>query len=150
MRPPAQLSYSIEFFARPRFKDKEFLHQKYCVEGLSLAQIAAEINSSKEAVRKGLRCAGIALRDRGQHHGHPSQQRYGVRIVRGQSIAHKSETQAIKAVLKLRSKGLSLRNIAIIMSRSQYYTKKRMKIWHSYIVSKILKKESIQKTTPVA
>lgn len=145
-RPPTQLSYIISYYSRPKFKDKEFLQQKYCVQGLSLAQIAGQISSSREAVRKGLIRAGITLRKHGQHHGHPAQPRFGVRVVRGQSEGHKGEHQVIEAVLKLRSKGLSLRDIATAMSRSQFYTKKRAKIWHPYMVSRILTNQKHSRT----
>lgn len=86
---------------------KVFLHQKYCQEGLSLAQIAAEIGSSKEAVRKGLCRFGIKTRSHGQNHGNPSQVRYGLKLVRGKSLPHLGEKQVIDKIRTYYSSGMS-------------------------------------------
>ncbi|OQW45956.1 MAG: hypothetical protein A4S09_16940 [Proteobacteria bacterium SG_bin7] len=55
---------TIDFIFECLWKDKDFLQQKYVIEGLSIAQIAAQILSSREAVRTGLIAYGIKRKSR--------------------------------------------------------------------------------------
>jgi hypothetical protein len=59
--PHHELTDIIGFDPIPLYKNKSFLHQKYVVEGLSLAQISSQIFSSKETVRENLIRFGIPL-----------------------------------------------------------------------------------------
>lgn len=69
----AQVIDTIDFNFEQLWKDKDFLHQKYVLEGHSIAQIAAEILSSREAVRMGLIEFGIKRKTRGEPGRNPSQ-----------------------------------------------------------------------------
>lgn len=60
--PPLELTNIIEFPVIPHHLSKEFLHRKYTVEKLSIAQIAAQISSSKDIVRRRLIRFGIVIR----------------------------------------------------------------------------------------
>ncbi len=137
-RPPTQVVVTLPFLLRRPFKDKNFLHQKYAIEGLSIAQISTEIGSSKEAVRNGLRRFDIDVRASGQHHGRPSQPRFGVKIRHGRSVDHEFEQGVIKSVHQLKSQGLSLRKIAQTLTGLDIPTKKRGQAWHPEMVSRIL------------
>ena len=148
--PPPEVVVTIPFLSKPLFKDKEFLHQRYCQEGLSLAQIAAEIGSSKEAVRKGLCRFGIAARAHGQHHGHPSQARFGIRVIKGQSLPHLAEKKVIEAVCGYRSQGFTLRQIAEKLGESDIKSKNRGTTWHPEMIRRILRCKKATKTAPVA
>lgn len=53
----------LDFQIRPLFKNKSFLQKKYVEEGLSISQIAAQIFSSRFAVRKDLELFGIPRRE---------------------------------------------------------------------------------------
>ena len=54
-----------------------FNQQKYVVEGLSIALLADQIVSSKEAVCKALAKFGLPNREACQPHGRPAQPRFG-------------------------------------------------------------------------
>jgi hypothetical protein len=68
----------------PAYKERSFLHQKYVVEKLSIAQIASQSFSSKPTIRKALIEAGIPLRQPHHHHGRTHQMSYGVKKLGGQ------------------------------------------------------------------
>ena len=133
-----QLLDSIKFSHTPPHKDKDFLHQKYIVEGLSAAQISSQIFSSKTAVLKGLKDVGIETRAQHENHGNPSQPRYGYRLQKGKPVRHLAESRVIKAVDELRSQGLSLRQIAKFLDQIGVPTKCRGKKWHPEMVKRLL------------
>jgi len=59
--PPHQLETIAELFVTPRYRNRDFLHQKYVIEGLSIKQISDLILSSKDAVFD-LKGKGMGLR----------------------------------------------------------------------------------------
>ncbi|MCB0418604.1 MAG: recombinase family protein [Bdellovibrionales bacterium] len=123
----------------PLYKSRSFVHQKYVVEGLSLAQIAAEIFSSKEAVRASLKRFDIPIREaHNPHNGRVSEPRYGVKLRSGRATPHLAEQQMIESIQELRSQGLTLRKIAEILTSMGVPTKKRGKRWHPEMVNRIL------------
>lgn len=138
--PPAQLTITTPFFHKPRYKDKEFLQQKYVIERLSVGQISAEIGSSKDAVIRWLSRFDIPLREPHGHHGHPSQVKFGSKIRHGRSVDHYNELKVIETIKNLRAKGLSLRQIARTLSILGISTKQRGKKWHPESVSRILQR----------
>jgi len=71
--PPAYPEDIVEFFHVPVYKNPTVLHAKYVVEGLSIAQIAMEFLSSKEAIRQGLIKAAIPVRQKSKPHGRTAQ-----------------------------------------------------------------------------
>ena len=129
-----------EFSHTPAFRDKAFLQQKYLVEGRSMAQIAKEISSSKEAVRSGLSQFGIPVRQAHRPHGHPSQSKYGSRVAGGKSVAHLGEQRVVRAVQDLKREGLTLRQIAAFLTKIGVPTKQRGKRWHPQMISRLLGK----------
>jgi len=136
--PPLELIDTIDFSHTPPYRQPGFLHQKYVKEGLSIGQIAAKIPSSKEAVRKGLIRAGIPIREPHKPHGHPSRPRYGQKIRKGKEEPHRYEQHIIEAIIDMRAKGLSLREIAKILTQMKIPTKERGKGWHPEMVKRII------------
>ncbi len=126
------------FYITPLFKNKNFLTQKYLVEGLSAKQIARIIFSSKMAVLDALARFGIPIRESHYHHGQPSQPRYGKKFRKDKLVEHQVEQRVIGVVKDLHQKGLSLREIARILSEMKIATKCRGKAWHPEMVRRIL------------
>lgn len=136
--PPPEVHLLLPFRSRPAYRDNEFLHQKYTLEGLSVAQIASEIGSSKEAVRKGLFRAGIKPRAPCENYGHPSQPGFGNRIVKGRAVPHLGELRTSKLIHHYYSDGLSLRRIAAMLNQKKIPTKTNLGTWHPEMVSRVL------------
>ncbi len=106
------VSRIIDYQVKPRFRDPIFLHQKYIVEGRSIAQIATEIFSSKSAVREALIEFGIPVRESCQPHGRPAQPRFGRRYRGGKIQDDQAELRVAKTIDDLRARGMGLREIA--------------------------------------
>jgi predicted DNA-binding protein YlxM (UPF0122 family) len=128
----------VEFMHTPLYRNQEFLHQKYVVEGLSLAQISEMISSSKEAVRAGLKRCNIQTRKSSEPHGRLSQDRFGQKSLKGKVTIDRSEQRVINAILSLHSEGLSLRQIAKTLSSLKFPTKCNGQNWHPQMVKRIL------------
>lgn len=126
----------------PLYKSKSFLNQKYSVEGLSIAQIAALCFASKEAVRSSLLRFNIPLREPHKPHGRPAQPRYGEKVVKDQVVSHQAEQRAVDAILEMSAQGLSLRQIAKVLNQMKIPTKCRGKSWHPEMVKRILAHKS--------
>ncbi|PIU01301.1 MAG: hypothetical protein COT74_02020 [Bdellovibrionales bacterium CG10_big_fil_rev_8_21_14_0_10_45_34] len=136
--PPLQLVVNTEFSYIPAYNDPLFLHQKYTLENLSIAQISRLIGSSKEAVRRGLERYQIPIREKSRHHGNPSQPRYGQKVVKGRSTEFKAEQRVITAIQEMKAQGLSLRQIAKVLDQMGISTKCRGKKWHPEMVKRVL------------
>ncbi len=128
----------VDFLVTPKYRDSVFLHQKYVVEGLSLAQISAQIFSSKAAVSKGLRGAGIPIREAHKPHGRPSQPKYGYRLRKSRAVPARAEQRVIDAAHSMRDQNLSLRAIAKVFTEMKIPTKCQGKAWHPEMVKRIL------------
>ena len=140
---PLELSINTAFSTVPQHKDPVLLQQKYVVEGRSIRQIAAELLSSKEAVRQGLITAGIPLRlPHLPHHGRQSQPKFGYRRNEGKVIEMKVEQKIVDAVTAMKARGLSLRQIAETLTQLGISTKRRGQRWHPEMVSRMLCPES--------
>lgn len=124
------------------WKDKHFLNQKYVLEGRSIAQIAAEILSSREAVRMGLIEFGIKRKKRGESGRNPSQVPYGFRKVEGKLIAHLGEQRVIQSVKKMSNGGVSYRTICEFLTSIKVPTKNRGKSWQPEMVRRILNRQN--------
>lgn len=94
--------------------------------------------SSKQSVRKELIKAGIKIRGSSNHHGNPSQVKYGQRKVKQKLVMHKTEQRVIDAVRRMRDEGLSLRAIARCLDDMKIPTKNRGKKLHPEMVKRIL------------
>ncbi len=122
----------------PLFRNKFFIQHKYLVEELSVKQIAQEILCSKMAVLNALARFGIPIREPHQHHGNPSQPRYGQKFQKRKLVEHKVEQRVIHGVKQLHEKSLSLRQIAMVLNEMEIVTKNRGKKWHQEMVRRIL------------
>lgn len=105
---------------------------------LSLAQIAGQVFSSKEAIRKQLERFGIPLREPHKPHGRPAQMRYGKQIRQGKVFPHYGEERVIEAIKEMRKQNMSLRQIASVLSKTKVPTKGCGKRWHPQMVKRIL------------
>jgi len=110
--PPLEVTEFIPFFHTPLYFDGSFLHQKYVVEGLSAAQIAGQVFSSKSTILKALKENEIELREAHQHHGNPALAKYGKKKWAGREIDHASEQKVINAVIEMHKANMGLRQIA--------------------------------------
>ena len=135
--PPLEVSDFIPFVHTKLFKNKEFLQQKYVVEGLSIAQIAEQIVSSKEAVRKALMRFGLPIRQACLPHGRPAQPRFGLSYRRQALINYKPEQRVIDTIVELKSQGMSLRQIARTLSKLKIPTKLSGVAWHPMMVKRV-------------
>jgi hypothetical protein len=132
----------IRFNPVPEYKDPRFLHQKYAVEGLSIRQIAEQIFSSKEAVRKNLISFGIPLRKPHEPHGRAAQPKYGKKIRCGKIVTHLAEQRVIDGIRDMRQQGMSLRQIARFLKKIGVPTKCRGVSWHPEMVRRLLTGDS--------
>jgi len=127
---------SISLPAKKAWQDKNVLHQKYVVEGLSLAQIGKEFLYSKNGIRNALIRFNIPLRER-HAKGRPSNIDYGKRIVNGCRIEHLAEQRVIQTIVDMRGEGLSYAKIAAFLTKIGVPTKKKGKGWHYEVVRNI-------------
>ncbi len=138
----AQVVDTIDFNFEQLWKDKHFLHQKYVLEGRSIAQIAAEILSSRAAIRNALIEFGIKRRQRGAPGKRPAQAPYGYRMSNGLMVEYKVEQRILSAVLKMSAQGLALRQICELLSKIGVPTKRRGQRWHPEMIRRILVRSS--------
>lgn len=121
------------------------IKEKYVKNGLSIRQIATELLCSKEAVRSGLIKEGVELRKPNQHHGRPSQPKYGSQYRNGNLIKHLGEQRVIQTVNEMSDEGMSLRQIARFLDQIGVPTKCKGKKWHPQMVKNIIVKASSSK-----
>lgn len=136
---PRKIEDFLDFRITPPYRDPSLLHQKYVIEGLSIAQIADQFSSSKEAVRKGILRAGIAVREAHLPHGRPSQPRYGQKLNNCKLAGHKAEHRVVEAIMEMRANKMGLRQIARCLSQMGVPTKCRGQKWHPEMVQRIIK-----------
>jgi len=108
----------------PHYRDPSFLHQKYIVEKLSIAQIASQTFSSKPTIRKALVAHGIQLRSAYQH---PEMK----------PLPSISEMRIIRAIVELKNQRMNLRQIAKFLSQMGVPTKSKGLKWHPMMISRI-------------
>lgn len=128
----------IDFVYLKLWKNKDFLYQKYVIEGLSIAQIASQILSSRAAVRDDLIEFEIKRRERGKPGKRPAQVAYGYRTVKGEILQHEREQVVISVIRKMVNKGTPLREICEYLSIMGVPTKRRGVRWHPEMVRRIL------------
>lgn len=114
---------------------KNFLHQKYVVEGLSSSEIAAQTFSSRATVTKRLKEFNIPLKTitRRETGG----QVYGYRRYLGMSIPVKKEQRVINQINSYRSRGYSYQRIADLLNKSGVKTKHDNGVWFSKVIRQI-------------
>ena len=130
----------IDFIHTPLWKDKSFLEQKYVKEGRSIAQIAAEILSSKSTVRDALVKFGFKLREQGKPGLRPAQVPYGYRMADGLIVQHLGEQRVIVSVKKMIDGGLSYRKVCEFLTSIGVPTKNKGKSWQPEMIRRLLKR----------
>jgi len=136
--PAPQVVDTIDFLFEALWKDKDFLHQKYVLEGRSIAQIATQILSSREAVRMGLIECGIKRKAQGHAGLRPAQVPYGYRFLDGVLVPHLGEQRVVSTVKKMADDGLSYRKICEFLTNVGVPTKNRAQSWHPEMIRRIL------------
>ncbi len=132
---------TIDFIFECLWKDKDFLQQKYVIEGLSIAQIAGQILSSREAVRMGLVEHGIKRKRRGSLGSKVAQVPYGYRRLNGALVPHLVEQRVIQSVKKMSSDGLSYRKICDFLTSVGVPTKNKGRGWQPEMIRRILTRQ---------
>ncbi len=115
------------------------LIQKYCLEGLSLREIATQFSSSKTTIREQIIKYGIELRGRGGDD--VFKERYGSKRDKYRTRKTRSEHRAIKIMIDLRARGLSYRRIAELLTEMKIPTKTGLDKWHNNVVREIINRE---------
>ncbi len=113
--PPAQLA-EIMNLSVPLYQKRDFLHEKYVVNGLSVEEIGLEIVYASSTVLKHLKLLGIPLRGNGKSTRPERRRAYGQKIVGRQVEVCKSEMAAIEKMKKLRKQEFTYRKIADILN----------------------------------
>lgn len=80
----------------------------------------------------------IEVRERGKHHGNPSQLKYGMKRKAKTSVIHQGEQRTVDTVRQMRDEGLSLRAIARCLNQMKVPTKNRGVKWHPEMVNRII------------
>ncbi len=94
--------------------------------------------SSKESIWSALIKSNIFLRDKDQHHGSPSQLKFGVERKALSSVEHKAEQRTVDIVRQMKAEGLSLRGIARYLNQMKVPTKNKGMKWHPEMVRRII------------
>ncbi len=131
---------TIEFYWNKPYKYKNFLHQKYVVEELSAAEIAAQTSSVKSTVLKYLKLHGIPLRKSG-HQIRKARLAYGEKLRQRKVLAHQKEQDIIAKIKDLRAKGYSYEKIAEVLNTMEVATKTRKGKWHRKTIWEILNRK---------
>ena len=141
---PTQVCDCIDFLYELLWKDKDFLHQKYVIEGRSIAQIAAEILSSRAAVREGLIEFKIKRRAQGKPGLNPAQVPYGYRMLNGLMTPHLGEQRVLKSVQKMAESGLSYRKICEFLTSIGVPTKNKGRCWQPEMVRRLINRSAVE------
>lgn len=137
------LAEMIDFFHTEPWRSKTFLEEKYVKNGRSISQIAAEILSSRSAVREALIEFGIPLRKQGNPGLRPSQVPYGFRRSVGLLVPHLGEQRIVQSVRKMSSDGLSYRQICDFLTSVSVPTKNQGKGWQPEMIRRLLKRKGL-------
>ena len=136
--PPAQLAEIIHFPVSPLYQNRDFLHEKYVVNGLSADEIGLEIVSATSTVLKHLKLFGKPVRGNGKNTRPKRHVAYGQKIVGRKVEVCKSEMAAIEKMKRLREQGFSYWKIADILNSMAVPTKTRKGPWQARLVQQIL------------
>lgn len=129
---------NITFKEESPLSSVHFLSDLYLKKGLSAAQIAQEITSSKSAVLSALKKFQIPIREPHLPHGRQSQAKYGQKRFKGLVTSFKKEEEIAKAIKDMTDKGLSLREVCKILTTMKIPTKNKHRKWHPEMIRRIL------------
>ena len=122
----------------PLYQNRDFLHEKYVVNGLSAEEIGLEIVSATSTVLKHLKIFGIPVRDNGKNTRPKRHLAYGQKIVGRKVEVCKSELVIVDKMNRLREQGFSYWKIADILNSMGVPTKTRKGPWQARSVQQIL------------
>lgn len=132
---------TVIFDHSPLWRDKQFLTQKYVVEGRSITQIAAENFSSRAAVWAALVEFGIKRKGQGKPGLRPSQLPYGYRRSDGLMVPHLGEQRIISLVKKLTLEGMSYRRVCEFLSSAGVPTKRHGQRWQPEMIRRMINRK---------
>jgi hypothetical protein len=135
--PPHTFTNSLDFSITRSYCDAFFLHQKYVVEGLTPAQIAAQTFSSKKTVLHWLRLQKIQVKPEDLA---GSQTPYGFRRVHGRLTLHAQEQKTISRMADLKKQGYTYREIANVMNSLKVSGRKASGKWYLKTIYQILRR----------
>jgi Recombinase len=137
----ASLFYLVDTLAftwRKPYLDPDLLPHLYLEKGLSTHQIADHLVCSPSTIKSQLKKLGIPLRLPHQHHGNPSQPRFGSKVRGRKLVEVPIEQSTIELIKQLRLFDFSLREIASALTKMKISTKKKGQAWHPEMVRRIL------------
>jgi hypothetical protein len=136
-------SYLVDFI---QFKtlgpllSREFLHQKYVIERLSMSQIARLVCSSTTSVHRYLTRYGLPIRTGADCHlalkGYGLA--YGKKVQNRRLVANKKEIEVVAQMNELRAKGFSYQKIADALNTMGIATKTGRAKWCAKKVQQII------------
>ncbi|MBL7670768.1 MAG: recombinase family protein [Bdellovibrionaceae bacterium] len=132
---------SIEFFTKPRYKSKVFLHQKYVVEKLTSDEIAKLCFSSRPTISKYLKLHGIPIRRAEERLAlNKGQLALGEKRYKGTVQKNWAEIKIVEQIFDLRSQGYSYRQVAAWLDAKGIKPKNKCSPWQATTVMKIAKR----------
>ncbi len=132
------LALSFEYNRFPAWKEKEILHQKYVIEGLSCKEIADQFGTARSTILKYLKLNSIEIRGTGTNQKRKRGVAFGKKVVSGKVVNNENEALIIEKVKRLRDQELSYRKIAEVLNIMEYSTKTRKGVWSGKSVWQIL------------
>lgn len=144
--PKASRTQILDITVNPQrnfLNDKEFLYQKYTVEGSNIGFISQISGLSKTTIKEKIKQYGLEKNKNIK----PllGQVPYGWRIVKGQLVIHKGEQEVVQKMSMLSKKGKSLRQIAKYLQDNGVRPKNGTK-WQAASILKILRRYKSQLT----
>jgi hypothetical protein len=137
-RPELQITDTTTNYAIQKHNDKDFLYQKYSVEGANLASIAKLTGASNATLKARVKSFGLERQDNGPRlHG---QVPYGWRLFKGKLVEHLGEQKIIAELTARRADGDSFGNLVDWLNVHGVKTKNGAERWDRLTVYKILKR----------
>ncbi|PIP95183.1 MAG: hypothetical protein COW00_13595 [Bdellovibrio sp. CG12_big_fil_rev_8_21_14_0_65_39_13] len=133
----------IDFFHEREVLTRDFLHQKYTLEGLSCAEISKLVASSRTTILKRLKECGVPIRKVGTNQRRKRGIAFGQKIVDRKLKADKKEQELIRKISELRNCGYSYNSIASILTSMGFKTKNKGGKWHGKTVYCIIQRNKI-------
>jgi hypothetical protein len=136
--PDVQVIDTTVNYEGKNLNDKDFLYQKYTVEGANLAYIADLAGVSKTTVKDRVNLFGLKRSaDRQRLRG---QVPYGWRLVKGKLVEHLGEQKIIGQMVLKRDEGASYGDLVDWLNGDSVKTKNGVGKWDRPTVYKILKR----------
>lgn len=136
--PQSEVAKIIRFGPSLEYKNRDFLYQKYVIEGLTCQEIADLISSSRTTVLKYLKEFEISVRRQGVNSNRKRGLPYGSKVRAKEEAEHKRELENVKKMRELRGKGYSYWKIAEIFNSMKIPTKTKRGKWHAKTIQQIL------------